>query len=242
MITVRPPRYLLREYAVRRLLCGRRPGRFLEIGYGGGQMLVTLARLGFTGVGYEISPDAQAAAASLLASRAITAVDLVDRLPEAERFDWVFLFEVLGYLEHPLEEMRRYRSLLSPGGQIIFSFVRQGAGYSPEVLRNMRTFSATDVDELLVAASLRARVKWNYGFPLANLMRPAMNTLHRARLRREPETGDGSQLTGLYHTAPAMLLVGALLNDITVRPWAALQMLFKNTDLGNGYLVAAEAA
>ena len=238
---MRPPRYLLREYAVRRFLEGRQPGRFLEIGYGGGHMLVCLARLGFFGVGYDISEQARRTAQELLDAEAITTVRLVDRFPDQDRFDYVFLFEVLGYLEQPEEELRRYRKLLQPGGLIVFSFVREGAGYSPGVTGNMRTFAASEIEELLSAASLRARLKWNYGFPLANLMRPAMNALHWARGRREPGPSDVS-LTGLYHTAPTMRVVSAVMNEITIRPWASLQMLFKDTNLGNGYIVAAEAS
>jgi len=232
---------LLREYAVRRLLDGCRPGRFLEIGYGGGQMLLTLARLGFSGAGYDPSPDARRVAAGLLESEGINTVELLDQLPEHDRFDYLFLLEVLGYLDHPADELRRYSRMLLPGGMLVFSFVRERAGYSPEVVRDMRTFSAAEVDHLLTEASLRAKVKWNYGFPLANMMRPAMNAFHLARLRRPGTAGDGRLLTGLYHTAPWMDVVGGLINRITIWPWAALQMIFKNTNLGNGYVIAAES-
>src|ERR1700737_4660993 len=73
-----PPRYLLREYAVKRLLDHRVRGRFLEVGYGGGHMLVSLARLGFSGIGYETSPEAHRVAADLLASEGVNSVRLVD--------------------------------------------------------------------------------------------------------------------------------------------------------------------
>ncbi|HUJ25949.1 MAG TPA: class I SAM-dependent methyltransferase [Myxococcales bacterium] len=234
-----PPRYLLREYALRRLLGDMKPGRFLEVGYGAGQMLASLAAWGFSGVGYDSSPQARAAAAALLAARGVTSVELRDHLPAGELFDYVFLFEVLGYFEDPAGELRRLRSLLRPGGVIIFSFVRDRAGYDPRVVGQMKTFSAAGIDALLSAAGLRARVKWNYGFPLANLMRPAMNAVHLAR-RRGKESAEETRLTGLGHTAPALRLLGLAVNRLTIRPWGALQMLFRDTDLGNGYLVAAE--
>ena len=236
---MRAPRYLLREYAVRRLMRGWPAGYFLEVGYGGGHMLETLARWGHRGVGYDPSPQAREAAQQMLARQGITQVRLVEQLPESERFDYIFLFEVLGYFPEPEAELRRFRGLLKPGGRIVFSFVRQDSGYSREAVGDMRTFSAAEIDGLLAAAALKASAKWNYGFPLANLMRPAMVAVNSAWLRRQ-RSGAGS--TGMVHTSPLMKIVGALVNRVTIWPWAAAQLLFRDTDLGNGYVVAAESA
>lgn len=40
---------------------------------------------------------------------------------EGERFDWIFMVEVLEHLLDPLEELARLRRLLSPGGRIVIT-------------------------------------------------------------------------------------------------------------------------
>jgi len=68
-----PPRYLLREAALFRLLSGDEPGTFVEIGCGGGELLVALARRGYTGVGTDISLNARAQSRKRLAEERIGA-------------------------------------------------------------------------------------------------------------------------------------------------------------------------
>src|SRR5690606_20544396 len=81
---------------------------------------------------------------------------------------------------------------------------------------------------------------WNYGFPLANMMRPLMNLYHRLRHK----TGKGDAVyatgeTGLQYRHPLMQLLAGFCNEMTLWPFLRLQMLFRYTSLGNGYLLLA---
>jgi SAM-dependent methyltransferase len=239
---MRPPRFLLRELTVRELLTGFPKGRFLEVGYGAGYLLETLAGLGYGGVGFDPSPEARAAAETLLREHAIQGITLVDSLPVAERFDFVFLMEVIGYLEDPVRELSRYRELLKPDGKLVLSFNGLNADYAHEVQADQKTFSPDQIREILMRAGFANPSFWNYGFPLVNLMRPALNAYHRLRARRGSEARAETGVTGLRHRAPLVSAVSRVLNERTIRPFAVLQRAFRNTELGNGFVVACSPA
>lgn len=235
---MRPPRFLLRELTVRELLEQLPRGRFLEVGYGAGYLLETLSRLGYSGVGFDPSPDARAAAEALLRERGIHAVTLVDELPSNERFELVFLMEVIGYLDDPVAELARYRELLAPGGKLVLSFNGPNADYAHEVQADQKRFATAEIREILTRAGYRDPLFWNYGFPLVNLMRPALNAYHRLRARRGLEGRAEAGVTGLRHRAPLVHAVSQVLNERTLAPFARLQRVFRDTELGNGFVVA----
>ena len=240
---MRPPRLLLRELTVRERLKSWPKGRFLEVGYGAGYLLEALADLGYTGAGYDPSPQARAEAEALLRERGIHGVTLLDSLPvslpEGERFDFVFLMEVIGYLDDPVRELTRYRELLAPSGKFVMSFNGKNAVYAHEVQADQKSFSPGEIREILARAGLRDPEFWNYGFPLVNVMRPALNAYHRLRTRRGAEEQAETGVTGLRHKAPLVRAVSHVLNDRTILPFATLQRAFRNTELGNGFVVAA---
>jgi SAM-dependent methyltransferase len=236
---MRPPRLLLRELTVRERLKSWPKGRFLEIGYGAGYLLEALAALGYSGAGYDPSPQARAEAEALLRERGIQGVELLNALPEGEHFDFVFLMEVIGYLDDPVRELTRYRQLLAPNGKFVMSFNGKNAVYAHEVQADQKSFAPGEVREILARAGFRDPEFWNYGFPLVNVMRPALNAYHRLRTRRGAEERAETGVTGLRHKAPLVRAVSRVLNDRTILPFAAAQRAFRNTELGNGFVVAA---
>lgn len=234
-----PPRYLLREAAILKLLEVDGPGRFLEIGCGGGEFLVTLGRRGWSGAGTDLSVNARAQSRTRLAEERITSVTVLDEIPVSERFQRVFLFEVLGYATDPMDLLRTCGDLLGPGGKVLLSFVRPNAGYWDRVLQGMRCFAPAEVADLAREAGLVPARTVNYGFPLANALVPVMNTVHAIRLARTSgaDEGRGATETGLYHTASPMSPFALVSNRVTLAPFAWLQQAFAATSLGNGFLM-----
>lgn len=235
-----PPRYLLREAAILSLLEGAPPGAFLEIGCGGGEFLVTLARRGWSGAGTDLSPNARAQSRSRLAEEGVSAVSVLDEVPSGERFRYVFSFEVLGYAEDPTRFLASCRESLEPGGKALISFVRPGAGYDSRVVQDMRVFAPGEVTAFARQAGLTPGRLVNYGFPLANALVPVMNTVHGIRLALANDGGRTAAETGLHHTSSVLAPLGLLSNRRTIRPFAWIQSQFAATTLGNGYLFEAE--
>lgn len=235
---MKPPRYLLREFMVLRVLKALPPGRFLELGYGEGGMLIALAQLGFSGVGFDPSPQAREAAQAALTNANVTDVRLVDALPENERFDYVLMFEVFGYLEDPRAYLESLKAVMHDDTLLIFSFTNSAHHGDAEVLTgDMACFSREEVEGLLSAAGYTAIEIINYGFPLTNLLRPLLDRYYRSR-NAAGKCG-GVAESGLHFRKSRLRRAGFLVNRVTLAPFAFLQLAFKNSDLGTGYLALA---
>lgn len=237
-MTVLPPRYLLREKAVLRLLRDCRPGRFLEIGYGNGEMLLTLARHGFHGVGYDSSTSARSLAAGRLQRAGVKAVELQDQLPSGDAFDYLMLFEVIGYLPVPSAYLRELSALMHDNSFLLLSFTNaRHAGIAEQNSGNYACFDRDQMSSILAAAGLQCVTCHNYGYPVTNLLRPLLDAWF-SRRRTGSQTQEVAQ-SGLNYRSPVFVLAAVLVNRLTLLPFAWLQHWFRHSDLGTGYVVLA---
>jgi SAM-dependent methyltransferase len=241
---LKPPRYLLREATVKKILKKLTPGKFLEIGYGEGNMLLTLAHSGFWGDGYDFSERARQKAEMLLRRNRITEVTLLETLNAEIRYDYIFFFEVIGYWKSPAKEISFLTKLLKPDGKIIFSFSdKRTRGYAEKLTGDMKCFTRQEILNLLEKnLGLRVDLLWNYGFPLANLLKPFLDIFHLLRSHATGANKDEEKdikNSGLAQRYFAVKLISIVLNPVTIYPFAVVQSFFKNTNLGNGYVVVA---
>jgi SAM-dependent methyltransferase len=232
---------LLREDIVVRVLHGLDAKRIAEIGCGAGEIIVRLAREGFTGVAFDPAPAAREHARRRLGRAKVTSFAVTDEWPSADGFDVVLMLEVLGYLADPLAVLRRCRELVQPGGHVVLSFARVGAGYDPRVVAGMRLLDKAEVRHWLKACDFCEVREHNYGFPLANLLVGVNNAVYRTRLSLRDEKLEVGE-TGLAHTWGVLQPLALVSNRVTLAPFFWLQRALTSTDLGNGYVVCAKAA
>jgi len=240
---LKPPRYLLREAVVRQLILGLGSAKVLELGYGRGDMLLTLAECGLHGVGFDPSAAARAHAQQRLDAAGVRAFVLTDAYPDADSFDALLFFEVIGYVDDPVDWFRRHRRILKQGGRIIFSFTNsRHQGIAEEATGQMRCFDKDEMQAILAEAGYRVDRIINYGFPLANLLRlvraPAYvgknhaGTTDSQRQRQVERSG--------FVLSRGWIRAGtALFNSCLMRPFVWLQRLFRNTSAGTGFVVVA---
>ncbi len=240
---LKPPRYLLREAVVRQLMREFGSARVLELGYGRGEMLLTLAESGLHGVGFDPSAAARAHAQRRLDAEGVRAFVLADTYPGADSFDAVLFFEVIGYVDDPVAWLRQRRRLLKQGGRIIFSFTNsRHQGIAEEVTGQMRCFEKGEMQAILAEAGYRVDRIINYGFPLANLLRLVRALAYVGQThagttdsqRQRQVERSGFVLSGGWIRAGT-----ALLNSCLMRPFIWLQGLFRNTSAGTGFVVVA---
>lgn len=243
---MKAPRYLLREIAVKRMIreLKLKPGKFLEIGYGEGEMLLTLAKAGFWGEGYDLSNSAREKAAALLREHGAANITLLEKLDNDALYDYIFFFEVIGYWENPANEMLRLKGRLKPEGKMIFSFAnKRFEGYAAKVTGNAKCFSREEIMDIIKNnVGLKVDLVWNYGFPLANITKPFLDMFHKIRYRPDEAGRDiESEIknSGLSSRFLPTRAISLMLNPVTIYPFAVIQFFFRNTDLGNGYVVAA---
>lgn len=237
-MTAKAPRYLLREKVVCDLLKSYIPGRFLEIGYGHGDFLLTLHDRGFSGLGYDSSPEAQAIAGKLLSEKHIENIALVDEIPATEKFAYVFFFEVIGYLENPGDFLDGLRKNLNPASRVLFSFTNiRHQGEAEKFSGNMACFSRQQIVTLLQQSGYKVEKILNYGYPLSNILRPLLHRYYRQR--KESGQNDTVANSGLVYSSSRFHWLNLIVNRVTLLPFFLLQSYFRHSDLGTGYVVVA---
>jgi 2-polyprenyl-3-methyl-5-hydroxy-6-metoxy-1,4-benzoquinol methylase len=105
-------RYAGRPYTV----SGLAPGRVLDVGCGGGQLLAHYATLGWQTFG--IDPAEPAVAAARRRGATVHQGTLSDQPWSAGHFDLITFAHSLEHIPEPLEALKTARALLAPGGMV----------------------------------------------------------------------------------------------------------------------------
>jgi SAM-dependent methyltransferase len=120
----RPPRNFA-ESVLSRIYVGRLspglppgpPGRLLDVGCGSGETLLSLKHAGWRGTGIDVS--ARAVESARAVGLDVTQGDLLEVDLSAYEFDVVRFWHSLEHTASPVEQLRRARALLRPGGWLV---------------------------------------------------------------------------------------------------------------------------
>ena len=230
-----------------------RTARFLDIGTGEGELLVRLARLGFSGDAIDISDAAIEKTRQLLSRKGIGSIDVrlqdLLELPDEAVYDLVLAFEVLEHVEDDVAAMAKACSLLRTGGHLIMSVPAHQALWGPtDVLAgHHRRYEGADLDSRLRRAGLEPVARWSVGVPVLNVLKPLRDRVNARRLRRGAAGAEpGATMEERTKASGLARVIGAAdwmwrlaFNRVTLIPVFMLQRLFLRTDLGQDYLVIA---
>ena len=108
-------------------LVNLRAARVLDVGFGMGQMLLLLRKAGAEIHGIDLDPDAVEFVRDILHLDAVRRADIAD-LPITTKFNLITLHDLVEHPLHPIDLLRRARSLLTPGG--ILSVWTPNASYA----------------------------------------------------------------------------------------------------------------
>jgi SAM-dependent methyltransferase len=173
---------------VRERLGARSPGRFVEVGVGGGELSRVLLDLGWKGVGYDISYDAVAAAGKL------NSAAIAQRRYEIRHADWltaepcarVELVISAMVIEHLASEdearyFERCRSWLGPGGLAVALVPASPPhwGIEDEIAGHVRRYSREGIEQRLLELGWSPLHVAGLTYPLSNLLLPVSNLLVR---------------------------------------------------------------
>lgn len=239
------PRYALRRNRLIALASSLGGGRLLEIGPGAGALLSDMAALGFRCEALETSERAFQMATEL--NQGEPAVRIVQE-PGADwtgAFDALVSCEVLEHIEDDRAALEEWRGWLRPGGHLLLSVPAHQSKWSATDVwaGHFRRYEKDGLRKLLESAGFAVIELECYGFPLSNVVEPLRAWSHRRALQRREamglqestaqsgvERGLEARLWPLQASAPGRLLFRAAFH---------LQKVFRNRDLGTGYLVLA---
>jgi SAM-dependent methyltransferase len=242
------PSYILRQRIILHLLRRYKPGRFLEIGCGRGDLLLHLASLGFHGVGLEISPEVLP-----LARKAISPYDhklsivADEEVLKTQLFQFVFAFEVLEHIRDDAAALVNWRNWLAPGGRLIITVPAHMKSWtaSDEAVGHYRRYDHDNLCSLLGDCGYMVEVFWSYGFPLTSLTRCVRPFLYRSRAgvfdgkSRQDRTLHSSleSTLDLSRLGSGARCMSSVMEGIGITfHWS--QLPFRRLDLGDGYIVA----
>jgi SAM-dependent methyltransferase len=228
-------------YLARRLAL-RRPGRFLDVGTGTGEVANALLSRGWSGLGIDRSLDAlkinrEVNRRFLSDGRyQLVAGDFLDFEP-VDRYDLVISMMVLEHLseERVIEVLRRKTAALAAGGTVAF-FVPSSPrhwGIEDEVAGHLRRYSAAGLRRVCAEAGLVVRDLAGLTYPVSNLLlklsnalvrRSEMGQLSKDLERRTLESGHRSVRLKTNFSPPFRLI----LNPAVLYPFHLLQLAFRN--------------
>ena len=260
------PAYLFRRYLTRRLLRSVPSCRFLEIGVGSGKFYEELERRGFWGLCLDLNESLiQEHRQQRNSAETLLDFQSTDFLLLEDQFELIIAFEVLEHYEADWVCLRKWASLLSEGGILIFSVpahMRQWTRNDTQA-GHARRYEKADLIRKLSATHFELENLWCYGFPILNLTYPLsamlikgggngdptspQNWADACRPPVEPVADRDSEGAKVYATdfsrtsesgrRKFSYLASWFFQEWLWIPFLELQRMFLRTDLGTGYLV-----
>lgn len=244
-MTVLPPGTLLQLMYLRERLKHVKPGRFVEIGPGSGEITQLLLDQGWVGQSYDLEAVTierlriRFANEIKRGSYRLDNVDYLSQLQQPESVDLVISYMVMEHLDDATEFsfMRRSSEVLKSDGLMIGLVPGSPLhwGIEDDIAGHCRRYTRDKIK------SLMADTGWTTGhlvgltFPISNFLLPVSNFLvnrsEKSKLSLTPmeRTKQSGRRNVAFKTHFPSLL-GMVLNQYILWPLHLLQKLFKNSD------------
>lgn len=235
------PSYLLKRKVIIDSLAKSPAKTFLEVGCGAGDLLRSLDRLGYSGMGIEISQDAYLSANSLDLSSRVT-VSMTDIKEIEAQFDAVIASEVMEHWADDITFLQLLKGRLNDNGWLFLTVPAHMKkwGKNDDFCGHVRRYERAELAEKLAGAGFTSIEILSYGVPLYNLLKPLYDLAINKQIEKNSLDYEKTQKSGgMWLFTDMSPLFSFLFNDFTMMPFYALQRLFFATDLGNGYFVSA---
>lgn len=221
--------------------------RFLEVGFGSGDVMIALAQKGLRGTGVDLSEravqacDQRIRAAGLSERLEVRRADLLT-LSDENEYDLAIAFEVLEHMEDDLGALTTLRQLLRPGGHLLISVPahRSKWGATDVWAGHLRRYDRDDLQKTLQASGLVVCRFLSTGFPLLSLAHPIRNVIYRRALRSDDSRRHRTLRSGTSSPAPVRRLRWL----IPAVSWLIYesQKPFLYSDRGEEYFLVAQRA
>ncbi len=236
------PSYLLKRRVIIDALRQTPARSFLEVGCGAGDLLHSLARLGYRGIGIDISPDAVEAARELHLGENVK-VMRIDVAELQEKFDAVIASEVIEHIEDDVAFLSLLKERITDNGWLLLTVPahQKKWGSNDDFCGHLRRYGRDELTEKLVLTGFSNIQVWSYGVPIYNLMKPLYDRAISARIEKSSFQGERTRKSGgMWMLTRLSGLFSLLFNDITMYPFYLFQRLFFTSNIGNGFFAIAK--
>ena len=240
-MVVLPPGTLLQLMYLRERIRQARPGHFIEIGPGSGEITRLLLDHGWSGCSYDLEAKTVATLrerfAKEIAEQRFTPIndDFLLTPPPHEKVDLVISCMVMEHLEDDAQNafMKMSADCLKKEGVMIGLVPSSPAhwGIEDDIAGHCRRYTRTDIETLVADSGWKLLHIAGLTFPISNLLLPVSNFLvnrsERSNLALSPL--ERTKQSGRRHVKfktyfPSVL--GILLNKFTLFPVYLLQKMF----------------
>lgn len=243
---VLPPGTLLQLMYVQERIRLVAPGRFIEIGPGGGEITKLLLDHGWSGYSYDLEAKTIAALkerfANEVAAHRLTPIGdnfLSNTLPISEKVDLIISCMVMEHLEddEQFTFMQTASERLKHGGMLVGLVPASPAywGIEDDIAGHRRRYTRESIANLAASCGWKVQHMAGLTFPVSNILLPVSNFLvnqsERSKLALSPleRTKQSGRRQVRFKTSfPAIL--GLLLNKITLYPLHLLQKLCSKSE------------
>jgi SAM-dependent methyltransferase len=224
------------------------PARFLEVGCAAGDIGITFAKMGYTGLMIDFSDEAAKQTTKNLAQEGITEVRFekqdFNQMRDTEKFDFITMFEVLEHIEEDVEALGKAARLLHDGGLLLFSVPAKEKlwGASDVVVGHVRRYDRGRLIDRTKQSGFDIVELLSYGFPWLNIIRYVRDK-KAAKALKKKQPGNKiarTQESGLNPEGIKVPVFEVLFNRYLLWPFMKISSLFNSADLAEGYLCLAQ--
>ena len=159
-------------------------GPFLDVGCGGGDVSLHLARKNWSGTAIDLSEDALERARKSLQSHPSVQVESRSLFEQTGLFNTVLAMDVIEHLEDDVGALNKISSIVKKGGHLIVSVPSNPREWrwDDDHFGHVRRYAAAELEEKLKTAGFTVLEMWDFTFPVFWMMRRAYTKLKSPRL------------------------------------------------------------
>ena len=239
----RTPKHILRMKCLDDVSRKFKPGCFLEIGSGNGDLTSFFIRKNFYGKCYDIGSETRAILKEIFAFKNSDIIEVLDGLEELSEsyFDYLFAFEVLEHIEDDMNALLSWSRYLKREGVLLISVPAHMKAFGPEddAVGHYRRYEKKSLYNLVESCGYKDIAIYNYGFPLGNLTRKISLFLDKKEEDKKELTMEQKSIMSGIERKKITNKISFLFNEYAIFPFFVIQRMFYNRDLGDGYVLFA---
>jgi SAM-dependent methyltransferase len=240
----RSPKHILRMKCLDDVIKNFKPGLFLEIGAGNGDLTKFFLEKSFYGKCYDIGSQTTVILKEIFSNYDVSKIEVLnglDNLPN-NFFDYLFAFEVLEHIQDDASALNEWRGYLKKYGILLLSIPAHMKVFSveDEAVGHYRRYEKNEIFNMLVKCGYKDIAIYNYGFPLGNITRKMSLLISKEKASEEELTMEQKTVLSGIERKKITNQVSFLINKYTLFPFIVMQRFFYQKDWGDGYVVYAK--